>query len=156
MRGIIMIQGVITLILSMDFAFIASMGMVQVPIILPSEQAEDMERTLGLFGGIYITFGMSGMLLTFILLVLVMANARINRIGQMPALQTYLNKFGRKPIPATIPKHRGDDTCIWCLDAPAADFSPYVCGHNIVCRECYPHWERGERRCCERCNQPRF
>lgn len=69
----------------------------------------------------------------------------------------FLNK--RKvggPILETIPEHKGDSTCVWCLDAPASDFSPYVCGHNPVCRQCYPHWDRGDLRSCERCNQPRF
>lgn len=149
------IQLALLLVVSVVFVSMATMDMLQYNIIHSVEFMEDIDsrfEAFFLFSMMLACFGMFSLLM---LLATLLAGTR-DHLGRMQNRLPSFKKIAGKPIPATIPEHIGDSTCVWCLEAQASNFSPYVCGHNPVCRQCYPHWERGDRRSCERCNQPRF
>ena len=72
--------------------------------------------------------------------------------GAAPRLSSQANP---KIINHPPPPHRGDRTCVMCLDHEAVPATVFECGHDVTCRDCFHQFMAYGHLQCPRCHARR-
>lgn len=71
------------------------------------------------------------------------------------ALLPFRHETSARPVAFSLPDHKGDRTCVMCLDCEAAPVSIFQCGHDFACRGCFTGFMAHGHAKCPRCNAGR-
>lgn len=75
--------------------------------------------------------------------------------GYTRALLRFRHETSARPIAFSLPDHKGDRTCVMCLDCEATPASIFKCGHDFACRGCFIGFMAHGHAKCPRCNAER-